>query len=98
MADIQDVMDKLDDVLDKVADNKEKIDEVLAKDEIWKICGTCKGTGEEGVHRDPEVVAPCPVCNGKGWVATESGEEKIPARKPFDEVDVRDNRGFQFNN
>ncbi len=41
----QDVLGKVDDVLDKVVDMKEQVDELINRKELWQICGDCRGEG-----------------------------------------------------
>jgi len=51
---------------DKLDEIETKLDALIAKDEIWKICGSCKGTGERKVKQTPEIVETCPDCGGTG--------------------------------
>ena len=71
MAGIQDVMVKLDDVLDKIADNKEKIDEVRSDlnvdRSVQRICMHCGGDGLKTDSSGPDAL-PCPDCGGNGVI------------------------------
>jgi len=63
MADIDDVMEKLNDVLDKIEDNKEDLTELKARftdgTPVVHMCGQCSGTG---IHDG----TPCFNCDGDG--------------------------------
>jgi DnaJ-class molecular chaperone len=68
MADIDDVMDKLEAVLDKIADNKEKIDEVKVdvntSRSVQRYCHHCGGDGNKVID---EGTGSCPECGGDGY-------------------------------
>ena len=67
MATIDDVMDKINDVLGEVADNKEKLAEIEVKlDEeksVQQICWHCGGDGIKGPAGNTTT---CPDCGGDG--------------------------------
>ncbi len=68
MADIDDVMDKLEDVLGKIADNKEKIDEVRADVNVAKSVQTlCAHCGGDGIKAIGAGTGTCPDCGGDGY-------------------------------
>ncbi len=68
MADIDDVMNKLNDVLDKIADNKEKIDgvraDVSASRTVQEFCHHCGGDGNKMIGQE---LGSCPNCGGDGY-------------------------------
>jgi len=55
-----------DEVYARLDEIEDKIDELLAKDEIWQTCSSCEGTGERRVQQDPAIVSECPDCDGSG--------------------------------
>jgi len=85
MADIDDVFDKCNDILDKVADNKEAIASLSTQIENlemvhYYVCSLCQGVGtitpDGSGGQPPGDPVTCPRCNGTGKEKSGSSVEK----------------------
>ena len=76
----QDVLDKLDDLINKSEEIKDQVDLLVDRKELWQICGDCRGEGKlYGMNgssaNGTSTERDCSLCTGTGKIKYSTQEE-----------------------